>query len=94
MSDAVERERLDVDLLFVGAGAATLAAVIRLADLCKQQQLEMPAILVIEKAPELGTHQLSGAMMDPRGLAELDPRLRRAGLPLPPQVHVGLRLGR
>ena len=26
MSDAVERERLDVDILFVGAGAATLAA--------------------------------------------------------------------
>ncbi len=81
MSDAVERERLDVDLLFVGAGAATLAAVIRLADLCKQQQLEMPAILVIEKAPELGAHQLSGAMMDPRGMAELIPDFLEQGFP-------------
>ena len=93
MSDAVERERLDVDLLFVGAGAATLASVIRLADLCKQQQLEMPAILVIEKAPELGGHQLSGAMMDPRGIAELIPDFLEQGFPLPLQVHVGLHLG-
>jgi len=33
--------------------------VIHLADLCKAQNLEMPAVLVIEKAPEVGGHQLS-----------------------------------
>ena len=80
MSD-VERERLDVDLLFVGAGAATLASVIHLADLCKAQNLEMPAVLVIEKAPELGAHQLSGAMMDPRGIQELMPDFIEQGFP-------------
>ncbi len=81
MSEAVERERLDVDLLFVGAGVATLAAVIHLADLCKAQKLEVPSILVIEKGPELGAHQLSGAMMDPRGLAELFPDFVAQGFP-------------
>src|SRR5215831_16616960 len=81
MSEAVERERLDVDILFVGAGAATLAAVIRLADLCKAQNVDMPAVLVIEKAPELGAHQLSGAMMDPKGLTELIPDFEQQGFP-------------
>ncbi len=81
MSEAVERERLDVDILFVGAGVATLASVIRLADLCKAQNVEMPAVLVIEKAPEIGGHQLSGAMMDPRGLAELMPDFLEQGFP-------------
>ena len=42
-----ERERLDVDLLFVGAGAATLAAVIRLADLCESRGIELPEIMVL-----------------------------------------------
>ena len=34
MSQDVERERLDVDILFVGAGPATLSAAIHLADQC------------------------------------------------------------
>ncbi len=81
MSEAVERERLDVDLLFVGAGSATLAAVIRLADLCKEQGVEMPATLVIEKAEEIGGHQLSGAMMDPTGINELFDDPEKLGMP-------------
>jgi len=36
---------------------------------------------VIEKAPEIGGHQLSGAMMDPRGLAELMPDFLEQGFP-------------
>ena len=62
-------------------GFATLASVIHLADLCKAQNLELPAILVIEKAPELGGHQLSGAMMDPRGIKELMPDFVEQGFP-------------
>ena len=73
MTDAVERDRLDVDLLFVGAGTANLAAVIHFADLCKERGLEMPSVLVIEKAEEVGAHQLSGAMMDPKAIRELLP---------------------
>jgi electron-transferring-flavoprotein dehydrogenase len=73
VSQGIERERLDVDLLFVGAGPATLAAAIRLMDLCKARNIEPPSMLVIEKASALGEHQLSGAVMDPRGIEELIP---------------------
>ena len=60
----VERERLDVDILFVSAGPATLGAAIHLADLCKAANVEAPAMLVIEKASDIGGHQLSGAVID------------------------------
>ncbi len=87
MSDAVERERLDVDILFVGAGAATLSAAIRLADLCQERGVEMPAIMIIEKAPEIGGHQLSGAVMDPIALRELMPDFMAQGFPLQYEVE-------
>jgi electron-transferring-flavoprotein dehydrogenase len=79
--DGVERERLDVDILFVGAGAATLATAIKLVDLCRAKGIEAPAMLVIEKASELGQHQLSGAVMDPRGIEDLIPDYRDQGFP-------------
>jgi electron-transferring-flavoprotein dehydrogenase len=82
MSEPIERERLDVDLLFVGAGAATLSSVIRLADLCRANGTEPPSILVIEKAAEVGGHQLSGAVVDPRALRELMPDFLAQGFPL------------
>ncbi len=86
MSEKVERERLDVDLLFVGAGPATLSAAIHLADLCEQQAVEMPAMLVIEKASEIGEHQLSGAVMDPRGIEDLIPDYKAKGFPIHHEV--------
>ena len=81
MAEAVERERLEVDILFVGAGPATLAAAIRLVDLCQKQGVESPAILVIEKAAEIGEHQLSGAVMKPTAIAELIPDWKEKGFP-------------
>jgi electron-transferring-flavoprotein dehydrogenase len=78
---SVQRERLDVDLLFVGAGPATLAAVIRLADLCGEKGIDLPSVLVIEKAGEIGGHQLSGAVMNPRGIRELIPKFAELGFP-------------
>ncbi len=85
-SASPERERLDVDLLFVGAGAATLAAVIRLADLCESRGVELPDIMVIEKAAQIGAHQLSGAVIDASGLRELMPDFRQQGFPLECEV--------
>ncbi len=81
MSEAVERDRLDVDILFVGAGPATLASAIRLVDLCKEKGIEPPSMLVIEKAAELGEHQLSGAVMKPTAIEELVPDYREKGFP-------------
>jgi electron-transferring-flavoprotein dehydrogenase len=83
---AVQRDRLEMDILFVGAGPATLAAAIRLVDLCRERKLEVPSILVIEKASAIGEHQLSGAVMDPRGIAELCPDYRAKGFPIHHEV--------
>jgi electron-transferring-flavoprotein dehydrogenase len=76
----VERERLDADVLIVGAGPAGLACALHLSRLIAQHNqsggkpgLSAENIYVLEKAREIGAHQLSGAVMDPRGLAELVP---------------------
>ena len=75
-----ERERLDADVLIVGAGPAGLACALHLANLIEQhnQAKKSPAlspenIYVLEKAREIGSHQLSGAILDPRALRELAP---------------------
>jgi len=80
-----EREKLDADVLIVGAGPAGLACALHLAKLMRQHnesgakpQLSPENIYVLEKARELGAHQLSGAVMDPRGLAELVPDFAKA----------------
>jgi electron-transferring-flavoprotein dehydrogenase len=83
-----EREQLDSDVLIVGAGPAGLACAVRLAQLASNDQKagRPPAVLpenvyVLEKGREVGAHELSGAIMDPRGLAELVPDFR-ASAPL------------
>jgi electron-transferring-flavoprotein dehydrogenase len=75
-----ERERLDADVLIVGAGPAGLACALHLARLIRQHnesggkpQLSAEGIYVLEKGRDIGAHQLSGAVLDPRALAELVP---------------------
>jgi electron-transferring-flavoprotein dehydrogenase len=70
-----ERDRLEVDVLFVGAGPASLAGAIRLGQLAQAAGRELE-ILVIEKGGEVGYHGISGAVMDPRALDELLPNWR------------------
>ena len=81
----VEREELPVDVLLVGAGPASLACAIHLGRLLAERGLEKE-ILVIDKAEELGHHTLSGAVMDPRGIAELYPDWRERGFPILSEV--------
>src|ERR1700723_3490973 len=77
---AIEREQLEADVLIVGAGPGGLACALHLANLFekhtaanKTPALSAENIYVLEKGREVGAHQLSGAIMDPRGLRELVP---------------------
>lgn len=81
----VEREELEVDVLVVGAGPAALACAIHLKRRLKQLGLDK-AVLVLEKAEEVGYHTLSGAVMDPRGMAELFPDWKERGCPTEAEV--------
>ncbi len=79
----IEREVLETDVLIVGAGPAGLALAYRLAALVESDdEVEMPEILVMEKGAYAGSHSLSGAIMDPRGIAELIPDFADKGAPL------------
>jgi electron-transferring-flavoprotein dehydrogenase len=75
-----EREKLEADILIVGAGPGGLACALHLANLYEKHTaasrtpaLSAENIYVLEKGREVGAHQLSGAIMDPRGLRELVP---------------------
>jgi len=68
-----ERETLELDVVFVGAGPASLAGACHLARLAKQNGLEL-AIAVLEKGREITSHAISGAVVDPRTLKELFPQ--------------------
>src|SRR5438132_1418788 len=79
----IDRETLDVDVVIVGAGPAGLAAAYRLAELVKaEKKLAGLSIAVLEKGKEIGSHGISGAVMDPRGIAELMPDWLERGCPV------------
>src|SRR5450432_1782026 len=85
----IQRETLDVDVVIVGAGPAGLAAAYQLAKLvaahnasAAEKKLEGLSIAVLEKGKEIGSHGISGAVMDPRGIAELMPDWLERGCPV------------
>ena len=82
----VQRDELPVDVLLVGAGPANLACAIHLQRLLKEKGLADKTVLVLEKAAEIGDHTLSGAVMNPRGMAELFPDWRERGCPIDAEV--------
>lgn len=82
---SVQREQLEADVLIVGAGPAGLACALHLANLIKthnasgaKPELSAENIYVLEKGRELGAHQLSGAIMNPKALRELVPDFEKS----------------
>jgi electron-transferring-flavoprotein dehydrogenase len=80
-----QREQLEADVLIVGAGPAGLGCALHLANLIKKHndsgatpQLSAENIYVLEKGREIGAHQLSGAIMNPKALAELVPDFQKS----------------
>ena len=80
-----ERERLDADVLIIGAGPGGLACALHLSNRIEEHNaakkspaLSTENIYVLEKAREIGAHQLSGAIMDPRALRELVPDFEKS----------------
>jgi electron-transferring-flavoprotein dehydrogenase len=84
--EAEEDERIDVGVVFVGAGPAGLAGAIRLGQLLSEdaataERLGETPIAVLDKGRVVGAHLLSGAVVNPSALRDLLPGEDVAALP-------------
>jgi electron-transferring-flavoprotein dehydrogenase len=96
LSTPDERESLEADVLFVGGGPGSLSGALYLSRLVEKHNRQVddsgvgarlePMIVLIEKASEIGSHALSGAVLDPIALEELFPDYKERGCPIEAEV--------
>ncbi len=72
-----DRDHMSYDVVIVGAGPSGLSCAIRL----KQLKPDM-TVCVLEKGSDVGSHLMSGAVLEPRSLNELIPDWKNLGAPL------------
>jgi electron-transferring-flavoprotein dehydrogenase len=77
----MERESMEYDVVIVGGGPAGLSTAIRLRQLALANETPL-SVCILEKGSEIGTHILSGAVIEPRALTELFPDWAEQGAPL------------
>ncbi len=95
----IQRDVMEMDVLFVGAGPSSLAGAYHLARLIQQHNDSVAAgntsglpiqlengIGILEKGKNIGDHMLSGAVMDPIALRELFPDFLDRQFPLESEV--------
>ena len=79
-------ESIDFDVLFVGGGPANLAGAIHLMQLAAENGRELEVAL-IDKGAAIGSHAISGAVMNPVAIAELYPDYLDQGFPVEATVR-------
>lgn len=82
----IEREKIYFDVLFVGGGPASLAGAIRLMQLASKKNISLEVAL-IEKGADIGSHALSGAIINPVALKELLPDFLERQCPIEATVR-------
>lgn len=81
------RETIEVDVVCVGAGVATLAAALRLLKRARAAGTTPPSVVIFEKGAYPGAHVVSGAVLDTGALDELLEEPERRALPVEARVE-------
>ncbi len=80
------KQVIQTDILCVGAGVASLATALALLRGLKAQGRPLPRVTVVEKGRSVGSHVLSGAVIDPSGFDGLLTEEEIAKMPIEARV--------